>query len=133
MKVSINLTIALLSTITQDAKSHEAAFDQIETQLAINKSLERKIVVLEKKELEYLESSQRQAQLVEEALYERDGAIRREQLLLKEIDGLNQKCVDQPKLYKEKNDLALQTYALSNTQAPFPIHSREAEIRRRGR
>ncbi|KAJ3362890.1 hypothetical protein HDU91_003199 [Kappamyces sp. JEL0680] len=96
-------------SVAEYQKGLETIKDQLETQQAITKNMERKIQLSEKKEIEYLETSQKQAQEVEEALYQRDSALKREQLLLKEIDHLNQKCVEQPKLYKEKNELALQT------------------------
>ena len=100
---------ALESKWIEQAKTLETQGGELETQMAINKNLERKISFTEKREIEFLEKEQKIAQDIEEAQYERDSALRREQLLLREIDVLNQKCLDQPKLYKEKSDLALQT------------------------
>jgi chromosome segregation ATPase len=102
-------THALESKLVELAKTLEIQGGELETQMAINKNLERKIGFTEKREIELLEKEQKIAQEIEEARYERDSALRREQLLLREIDVLNQKCLDQPKLYKEKSDLALQT------------------------
>jgi len=100
---------ALESKFIEQAKIVETHKDELETQIAINKNLERKISFSEKREIELLEKEQRIAQEIEEARFERDAALRREQLLMREIDALNQKCLDQPKLYREKNDLAIQT------------------------
>lgn len=100
---------ALESKLIEQAKTSETQCGELETQMAINKNLERKISFTEKREIEFLEKEQKIAQEIEEAQFERDSALRREQLLLREIDVLNQKCLDQPKLYKEKSDLALQT------------------------
>lgn len=100
---------ALESKFIEQAKIIETHKDELETQIAINKNLERKISFSEKREIEILEKEQRIAQEIEEARFERDAALRREQLLMREIDSLNQKCLDQPKLYREKNDLAIQT------------------------
>ena len=100
---------ALQSKLTEQAKIVETNKDELETLLAINKNFERKIGFSEKREIELLEKEQKISQELEEARFERDAALRREQLLMREIDALNQKCLDQPKLYREKNDLAIQT------------------------
>ena len=41
---------------------------------------------------------------LEEALLDRDGSIKREQNLLKEIHTLNDKCAQLPKVYHDKNE-----------------------------
>jgi chromosome segregation ATPase len=95
----------------QEEKKHsyEIIHDESEKLKSIIKGLERKVQLFERKEIEFLSKSQQQTHELEEALYERDVATKREQTLLKEIDTLAQKSLDQPRLYQEKHDLAIQS------------------------
>lgn len=97
---------------SQQVRNTELAQKDLHNQEILNKSMQEKIETIEKRELELVEKSLKIAFDIEEAHYSRDTAINREQLLLKEIESLNQKCIDQPKIYKEKSDLKIQTYSL---------------------
>ncbi|KAJ3323817.1 hypothetical protein HDV06_001187 [Boothiomyces sp. JEL0866] len=83
--------------------------EQAETQNTIIKNLERKLSLAESKEIENIETRQRETHELEEALFERDSALKREQSLAQEVQSLTQKCLEMPKIYEEKNDLAIQT------------------------
>jgi chromosome segregation ATPase len=95
--------------MAESSKQHLCIRDESETVKAVNKNLERKVELFEKKELEWLEKEQLQTHELEEARYERDVALKREQTLLKEIDQLTKKCLEQPKMYQEKNEVIIQT------------------------
>ncbi|KAJ3255561.1 hypothetical protein HK103_006197 [Boothiomyces macroporosus] len=82
--------------------------EQAETQTSIIKNLERKITLAESKEIENIDNRQREIHELEEALFERDSAIKREQSLALEVQSLTQKCLELPKTFEEKNDLEIQ-------------------------
>ncbi|KAJ2996565.1 hypothetical protein HDV02_006398 [Globomyces sp. JEL0801] len=102
--------------------------DESETLRALNKTYENKIVMFEKQELMLLEERQKQTHEMEEARFERDTVAKREQNLIKELESINQKCLEIPKLYNEKNELALQKYiqkiSLFSLRAQFAAERR---------
>jgi chromosome segregation ATPase len=99
----------LKELMEEKKKSYILIEEESEKLKAINKGLERKVQLLERKELEYISKNQQQSHDLEEALFERDVATKREQSLLKEIETLTQQCLDQPRIYSEKHTLAMQT------------------------
>lgn len=63
---------------------------------------------------------------MEEALFERDVALKRESALTKELEILTKKLLDQPKLFEEKNDLAIQKYiVLTSMRSQFNAERRK--------
>ena len=73
------------------------------------RQLEKKVEVLQHKEIEYLDQQQQAKQLVEEARFEKESIEKRESNLIKKLNVLEQELADLPKRYQEKNEVHLQT------------------------
>jgi hypothetical protein len=99
----------LLLKIEQDKEIVRSAKEQNEMDAATIKVLRKKISQAERKELEFIENCQTQTEEVEEAKYERDSCLKRETLLVKEIETLTKKCQDQSKTFRDKLDYEIQT------------------------
>lgn len=99
---------SLNSKIVEHIRTNDELKRGLDTTSAINAAISKKIGAVDKREFELLERSQRNAVEIEEALYERDSALKKEKLLMKEIEILGQKCLEQPRLNKEKSELEIQ-------------------------
>jgi chromosome segregation ATPase len=95
------------NTESQSAVEHFK--DQLDTSKVLLKNAERKFKALEKKDFDNFEMYQKQSYDIQEANYERDRAIAREANLQKEIELLSKRLLEQSKVYKEKNELEIQT------------------------
>ena len=92
-----------------DARNYKQVLQEMETLKTRYGKAEMKLATYQKQELEMIQNANLHATEIEEANFQRDSALQKVATLQNDLETLSKKLQEQPKIFQEKNEIAIQS------------------------